>query len=209
MKFRNLRADEIDVRIGMCKQNGLTLLLYKDARADMNVLDETVGAFNWKREHKLIGDRLYCTVSIYCEDRKEWISKEDVGTESNTEKEKGQASDAYKRACVNWGIGRELYTSPFIWVTNANISNGKCYDKFKVEEITYNNGVIKDLVIKNISNGTTAFTTKTTHTKPTNSNAQKTYKCECCGTDITYKIAKYSYDTTEKKLCMKCQKAHS
>lgn len=103
-KFRKLRANEIDVRVASVSAKGVSLLLYKDARCDMNILDETVGAMNWQREHQLIGERLYCTVSIYNENSGIWISKQDVGTESYAEKEKGQASDSFKRACFNWGL---------------------------------------------------------------------------------------------------------
>lgn len=153
MEFRKLTADEIEVRIAsVSKDNkGLTLLLYKDARCDQNILDETFGIFGWKREHQLLGDRLYCTVSIKNPDTGEWISKQDVGTESYTEKEKGQASDSFKRACFNWGIGRELYTSPFIWVpaSGANIKDSKCYDKFSVKYIEYDGNKIDALQIYN------------------------------------------------------------
>ena len=114
MKFRNLYAEEIECRVNQINEKGLTLLLYKDARCDMNILDETVGAKNWKRRHTR--DNANCIVSIFDEEKKEWIEKEDTGTESNTEKEKGLASDSFKRACVNWGIGRELYTAPFIYI---------------------------------------------------------------------------------------------
>ena len=117
-KFRNLVADEIDVRVSQVKDNGFTLLLYKDARCDMAIPDETVGAKNWQRIHTR--ENANCIVSIWDDDKKQWISKEDTGTESNTEKEKGLASDSFKRACVNWGIGRELYTSPFIWVSDTS-----------------------------------------------------------------------------------------
>lgn len=156
LEFRNLHASEIDARIGMVKPTGLTLLLYKDARVDINLLNETVGVLGWKREHQRIGDSLYCTVSIYDEDTKEWVSKQDVGTESYTEKEKGVASDSFKRACVNFGLGVELYTSPFIWVNSSdcNINNGKCYDKFEVEKITYTkDGRVDGLSIINTSKG--------------------------------------------------------
>ena len=147
MKFRALRADEIDCRIQSLSENkngvGAVVLLYKDARVDMNILDETVGAINWKRSHELIGDRLYCTISIRDENN-EWVSKQDVGTESNTEKEKGQASDSFKRAGFNWGIGRELYSSPFIYIKLRDDEffkdkNGKLktYSKFKVSDIEY------------------------------------------------------------------------
>ena len=154
LKFRKLHADEIDCRIGQIKENGLTLLLYKDARCDMNVLDETVGPMGWKREHTR--NNANCIVSIWDDAKKEWVTKEDTGSESNTEAEKGLASDSFKRACVNWGIGRELYTAPFIWVKaeDCKISNFggklKCYDKFVVEKITYKkNGDIDGLAIIN------------------------------------------------------------
>lgn len=156
LKFRKLNANEIDCRIGQIKEKGLTLLLYKDARCDMNVLDETVGPLNWKREHDR--DNKNCIVSIWDDAKKEWVSKEDTGSESNTEAEKGLASDSFKRACVNWGIGRELYTAPFIWVNASDCkistTGGKprCYDKFIVEKLTYKkNGDIDGLSIINTS----------------------------------------------------------
>lgn len=162
IEFRKLRADEIDCRIGQIKDSGLSLLLYKDARCDMNVLDEAVGALNWKREHTR--DNRNCIVSIWDEDKKEWVSKEDTGTESNTEAEKGLASDSFKRACVNWGIGRELYTAPFIWIgkdkCNIEVMGGKpkCFDKFKVVKLTYaTNGDIENLAIANEKTGKVVF----------------------------------------------------
>ena len=142
LKFRALKESEIDVRVATVTEKGVSLLLYKDARCDMNILDEAVGPMNWQRSHTR--DNANCIVSIWDEDKKQWISKEDTGTESFTEKEKGQASDSFKRACFNWGIGRELYTAPFIWISKdyCNIKskgNNKwtCTDKFKVEKITY------------------------------------------------------------------------
>lgn len=149
MKFRTLEPDEIEVRVQSIRQGqkekGAILLLYKDARCDMNILDETVGAENWERSHKEIKGNLFCTVGIrYMEkDRWQYTGKEDCGTESNMEAVKGEASDAFKRACFNWGIGRELYTAPFIWVgeSKADIVERKgkdiCLDKFKVDSIEY------------------------------------------------------------------------
>ena len=165
-EIRKLKADEIECRIGQIKATGLTLLLYKDARCDMNILDETFGPMNWKREHTR--DNRNCIVSIYDEEKREWVSKEDTGTESNTEAEKGLASDSFKRACVNWGIGRELYTAPFIWIKkddcNLSAVSGdrfRCYDKFKVEKITYKeNGDIDGLSIINESTGKRVFVQK-------------------------------------------------
>lgn len=135
LEFRPLKAEEIEVRVARCKPNGVALLLYKDARCDMRILDETVGAFGWQREHYECKGNLFCRVGIKNGD--EWIWKADCGTESNTEAQKGEASDSFKRACFNWGIGRELYTAPFIWVDakNCNVSGNKCYNKFSVEKI--------------------------------------------------------------------------
>lgn len=166
--FRTLRADEIDCRISQIKEQegqpaGLTLLLYKDARCDQNILDETVGAYNWKREHTR--DNRNCIVSLWDTEKGQWISKEDTGTESNTEKEKGLASDSFKRACFNWGIGRELYTAPFIWIPASEISKfyknkiGKIavYDNFSVTDIDYLDGNICYLTIKNEKTGKQCF----------------------------------------------------
>jgi hypothetical protein len=154
MKFRELRADEVECRIGQVNKQGkgLTLLLYKDARCDMNILDETVGAESWQREHYECKGNMYCKVGIWCD--AQWVWKSDCGTESNTEAEKGEASDSFKRACVNWGIGRELYTAPFIWIPadKCRIENGKCYDKFAVKEILIENKVIVGLSILNGNN---------------------------------------------------------
>ena len=119
--IRRLKASEVECRVSTSgvKADGTpyaTYLLYKDARVDMKILDEHFGPMNWQREHMLIGDRLYCTISIFDEEKGIWIKKQDVGTESNAEPEKGQASDAFKRAAFNVGIGRELYTAPYISV---------------------------------------------------------------------------------------------
>ena len=153
--FRTLRADEIDCRIAQINRDGsgLSLLLYKDARCDQNILDETVGPMNWKREHTR--ENRNCVVSIWDPEKSQWISKEDTGTESNTEREKGLASDSFKRACFNWGVGRELYTAPFIWVPadKCRIKDGKCYDRFTVKGIGYTDGVISGLEIKNQATG--------------------------------------------------------
>ena len=157
--FRKLRADEIECRIAQVKRDGsgLSLLLYKDARCDQNILDEEVGPFNWKREHTR--DNRNCIVSIWDAEKGQWISKEDTGTESNTEKEKGLASDSFKRACFNWGIGRELYTAPFIWIPadKCRIKEGKCYDRFTVHGIGYTGVEITGLEIMNQATGKVCY----------------------------------------------------
>ena len=156
--FRDLKADEIEVRVAQAKQTGVSLLLYKDARVDQNILDETVGAMNWMRHHTR--DNANCVVSIWDKDKERWIQKEDTGTESNTEAEKGIASDSFKRACFNWGIGRELYTAPFIWINPEDCTalkqNGQrwqCFDTFSVEKIVIENKQIKAISIKNTKSG--------------------------------------------------------
>ena len=162
-KFRDLRADEIECRVQSCKANGLVLLLYKDARVDMNILDETIGASNWQREHYECKGNLFCRVGIDIgthEGKAErWVFKSDCGTESNTEAQKGEASDSFKRACFNWGIGRELYTAPFTWIPaeKCNIKDGKCYDKFIVEKIIIENKQITALAIWNTTKNCRAF----------------------------------------------------
>ena len=142
--IRLLRADEIECRVSAISEKGLSLLLFKDARVDQRILDETFTPFGWRRTHQGIDGKLYCTVEIWDESKKQWIAKQDVGTESYSEKEKGQASDSFKRACFNWGVGRELYTAPFIWVPAelARIERkGDRFftkDRFKVQAIAYN-----------------------------------------------------------------------
>lgn len=164
LRFRNLKAEEIECRVNQIQSNWCSLLLYKDARCDMNILDETIGDLNWKRDHKELKGNIYCGVSIYDENKKEWITKWDAGKESNTEAEKGEASDSFKRACVNFGIGRELYTSPSIFILPRKdmVKKGKEHEfykndkdkyetktRFNVEYIDYDkNNAIKDLIIR-------------------------------------------------------------
>lgn len=140
---RLLNANEIECRVGIINERGLSLLLYKDARVDQKILDETFTPCGWKRTHQEIGGKLFCTVEVWDGEKQQWIAKQDVGTESTAEKEKGQASDSFKRACVNWGIGRELYSAPFIWIPAGKVEihyDGKRYttsDRFWVQSIDY------------------------------------------------------------------------
>ena len=156
IEIRTLRADEIECRVQQVKQNGCVLLLYKDARCDMRILDEVFGVLGWEREHQVIDGNLYCTVRVWDEEHNRWVSKQDVGTESMTEKQKGQASDSFKRACFNLGIGRELYSAPFIWITlnpdeikqDGNKFRLNFGVEFHVKEIGYSeNREINKLVI--------------------------------------------------------------
>lgn len=233
LNFRTLRADEVDVRVATVKdepnKKGVQLLLYKDARCDMNILDETVGAANWQRSH--LRDNANCVVSIWDEEKKQWISKEDTGTESSTEREKGLASDSFKRACVNWGIGRELYTAPFIWVSApaVDVSNRKTYDRFSVSEMTVIDGKIKHLVIWNDTKKCQAYPQKKPDQAPANEDvadkhqqqAQKTTpvnestvnppRCADCGAEFksadtrtVQELAKASKEKFKRPLCVEC-----
>lgn len=157
-KIRLLRADEIECRAASVSEKGVSLLLYKDARVDQRILDETFGLFGWKRSHQCMDGNLYCTVEVYDQENGCWVAKQDVGTVGNYEKEKSQASDSFKRACFNWGIGRELYSAPFIWVpakdTQIQKKDGKlcCFDRFSVSAIAYNDS--REISMLTIANDT-------------------------------------------------------
>lgn len=250
MKFRTLREEEIELRVGKVSENGYTLLLYKDARCDMNILDETVGAENWQRDHKEVKGNLYCGVGINRNyDNKlpivdsnnnivdyrqinvepEWIWKWDCGIESREDKEgnqkKGEASDSFKRACVNWGIGRELYTVPVIKVycetieekfgnkTTYKLPDTEKWRKFKVKEIVYNDKrEITKLVIVD-SKGVQVYPNSSKF-EEVNMAVKKQeiiqdLKCVCsnCEEQITEKVAKYSKSKYGIELCFDCQKS--
>lgn len=128
-----LKAEDIECRTQKITKEGAVLLLYKTARVDMRILDEVYGEMNWQRHHEVVNGNLFCTISVWDSEKSQWVSKQDVGTESNAEAEKGQASDAFKRAGFAWGIGRELYDAPFIFI-HAPVDK---YDRFTVKDIKY------------------------------------------------------------------------
>lgn len=160
LKFRKLKADEIECRVGQATQKGITLLLYKTSRTDVDILNEAVGAMNWQVEQKDIAGKLYTGVSIWDNNKKQWVYKWSVGTESNMEAAKGEDSDGLKRSAFRWGLGLELYSAPRIFISADKCDmyerNGKygTWDKFIVEKISYNTkGEIDGLSILNIGNG--------------------------------------------------------
>jgi len=158
--FRELYPSEIEVRVSTVSAKGLSLLLYKDARCDANILDETVGAMNWQRDHKVVKDTLLGCISIWDTVKKIWVSKWDAGAESFSEKKKGEASDSFKRSGFAWGVGRELYTSPFIWISDKEGTKGyitknskaksgwTSYAKFQVSKIITEHKKIKFLEVQ-------------------------------------------------------------
>lgn len=195
-KFRLLTPADIECKVKQINEKGAVLLLYKTARTDMDILDETVGADNWDCDYKEIKGNLYCIIGIRFEtvhgDR--WVYKSDCGIESREDDEgnqkKGEASDAFKRAGFKWGIGRELYTAPFIWIPANKIqyaqnSNRKTYDRFSVTRIEYDEQRrIKTLSIRNDSTGCDVFFwTSDTKVKiePPVTEAPKEVRCERCG----------------------------
>ena len=155
-----LTIEDVEFRVQSINKGGYaTILVYKDARVDMNRLDSVAGRGFWKREHFTIGSSMYCRVSIFNKDINEWVSMEDVGTPSNTEKEKGLSSDAFKRACTNWGIGRELYAYPNmqiklnsnefeIYKDNNNRDRVKATYNLKLKQWTWFSVFEKDKIIK-------------------------------------------------------------
>lgn len=202
-QFRTLRADEIDVRVSQVKQSGVTLLLYKDARCDQNILDETVGAMNWQRHHNR--DNANCIVSIWDEQKEQWIEKEDTGTESRTEREKGLASDSFKRACFNWGIGRELYTAPFIFIKagDCNIQDGKCYDNFTVDTIEYQQDgqrEIRHLIIRNEKTGHICFHWQTGERKAAQDTEPEQIRIQSTPASVTPMSAEEAQEKERQRL---------
>lgn len=219
--FRDLRVDEVDCRVARCTEKGVQLLLYKDARADMIILDEQVGAENWQREHYECKGNLFCRVGI--KSGNEWIWKSDCGAESNTEKEKGESSDSFKRACTNWGIGRELYTSPFIWVKaeDADIeksarttASGKpMYEskgRFSVSHMEVKNKQISALEITNKGRVVYSFgmgrafdEIKASDTAP-GWNISTPHICVLCGKEVQETYAQATLEKLHKVICPAC-----
>lgn len=236
MNIRLLNADEIECRVQSVKKTtkgvGCILLLYKDARCDMKILDEVFGVLGWEREHQLINGNLFCTVRVWDEIKERWVSKQDVGTESNTEKEKGQASDSFKRACFNLGIGRELYTAPFIWIDlkegEYSEYNGKlqvsAVTKFHIKSIGYNEQreinaleIVDSKGILRYKLGAKVTTElKAENTPPLDLKSEKKSEnpstdlkpqCAACRKEISKAEHDFSVNKYKKPLCRACQKA--
>lgn len=158
IEFRNLRENEIKVRVAEVKPNYITLFTYVDASTVQDILDEAVTPTGWMRKHS--NDNKNCTISIYDSEKNCWVEKEDVGTESRDDgkgnEAKGLATDSFKRSAKNWGIARELSTMPRLWFKPdglANVNNGKCYDEFYVEQVMYRGKTIVAISIINKNKG--------------------------------------------------------
>lgn len=237
--FRVLKADEIECRISTISEKGLSLLLYKTARTDYQLLDETVGMMNWQNEYEVIDGKMYCGIGIR-DTTDRWVWKWNCGVESNTEAEKGQASDAMKRAGFCWGIGTELYSAPFIWIPadKCNLyknEKGKlcCNDRFYVREIKYTDDeVINSLVIvkknevvyafglaahgltpqrkqSDVAEPVTQEHKAETNAPTDDSDGEFQPTCADCGKPISVKVHDYSAKKFKKPLCMDCQKNYA
>lgn len=217
-----LTADDVECRVQSVSQNkrtgnvGAILLLYKDARVDMRILDQVYGPGNWQRTHEIIGNTLYCNIDIWDDGKKCWIRKQDAGVESNTEKEKGRASDSFKRAGFNVGIGRELYTAPFTYV---QLNEGEYYQEggkfrcapsvsFTVSEIDYDEKRrINKLTIID-SKGNVRFTMNPPKQKPrtAENTEQVTHICSKCGEVIQSTVANNGTTMTPNEVAAYSQK---
>ena len=163
-----LNADDIEVKVKKVTAKGAIALLYKTARTDMDMLDRVFGAENWQCRYEEIKGNLYCTILVKSESG-EWVGKQDCGIESRSDgdgnEKKGEASDAFKRAGFRWGIGRELYTSPFVFLSVETVADGQGYKlknpfaRFDVANIGYNDRRITSLTIKD-DKGKVVFTTR-------------------------------------------------
>ena len=222
-KIRALRADEVECRVAQVSAKGCSLLLYKDSRCDKRILDETFGIFGWKDRYEVIKGNLYCTVSLYDKDTKQWIDKCDCGTESYTEKEKGEASDAFKRACFNVGIGRELYTKIFIFIPCETVKDDKGryqlkdrFSKWHVTKMTVDNENEKITALEIADKqDKVVFRYHGGKVEPATVQAAET-KCAKCGKEIKALKNKEGQVVSPRQiaeqtgdLCMTCFRVHA
>ena len=231
-EIRLLTANDIDVKVKQVSEKGAVLLLYKNARVDMTILDETYGLQNWECDYKEIKGNLYCGIGVRESEDKPFVWKWDCGIESREDdgnEKKGEASDAFKRAGFKWGIGRELYTAPFTFAnvpttqSNGNWKLANPYERFKVKEIEFIARAITKLVIVD-SKGNTVYslipqnplaqstkqpTTTNNSTEPQNTpkTSEKTNLfCTECNAEVSDKVAMYSNSKLGRILCYECQK---
>lgn len=241
MEIPLLTPYDVELRVSQLNQTQYgtycTLLVYKDARCDMRYLDECFGSLNWKRSHEVINGNLFCTVSVWDTDKGQWISKQDVGVESNTEAVKGACSDSFKRACVNLGIGRELYDAPVIRfkLEDKEVaigSNGKpkTYSKFIVTRMAYDkdkhcyttfevvdgNGKVRFSLDQKenslpIAPANNVVAEQPKHTAGgSNGLSALNNMCSECGGQITsLRVAEFSTKRFGRPLCFSCQKAYA
>lgn len=228
--FRLLRPDEIECRVQSVNKSFVKLLLYKTARTDASLLDDTVGSMNWCNDYKVIDGKMYCGIGIRDKETLQWVWKWNCGVESNMEAAKGEASDALKRAGFLWGCGTELYSAPDISVPieRTTAKDGKCYDDFVVTAISYDNAQnISGLVISlngepvwNMGTDGKKKAARSPAPEPKVGDAVPVFHdepggmpevfsgkpvCSKCGKEITPRVASYSKSNFGKYFCYDCQ----
>lgn len=221
--FRLLRADEIECRVSRVTEKGVILLLYKTARTDADLLDETFGPFGWANDFKLVDGVLYGGIGIVTS-AGDTVWKWDAGTESNTEAEKGRASDAFKRAGFKWGLGRELYSAPFTFIPAARCNikeiNGRkvCNDNFQVAAISYDKDERIDGLVITVKGARVFEWGRDLDDNPSPQQMTITENCADCGKSIldgsrkdgspwpAAEISAYSNRRYGRQLCIDCMR---
>lgn len=221
-----LTADDVELRVAQLQQTNYgvyaTLLVYKNARTDFAMLNKVFGPLGWQRKHSVIDGNLYCTVSVWDEEHQRWIERMDVGVPSNTESEKGAASDSFKRACFNYSLGTELYDAPTIRfkLLDNEVSIGtngkpKTYAKFQVGTMVYDRDkrCFTEFTVLDQA-GNMRYSLERSEFQPimetkTDSRpvSQATYnnKCSSCGTVIkSPKVLEYSIKRYGRYVCYDC-----
>ena len=176
-KFRDLRPEEIEVRVGniIKDKNGnpkaFQLLLYKTSRTDMAILDETFGTFGWRNHFYQVKNTMVCSIEVYDEKTGQWINKDNGGDDDFTvEQVKAELSDSLKRAGSTLGIGRKLYTASKIYMVVDITEDNTTKSYYQVKEIEYDETSITKLVVINKK---TKEEVITYGTKKSSSNEQK------------------------------------
>ena len=156
LEFRDLRPEELEVRVGntLKNQKGETyafqVMIYKTARADMQVLDETLGVFGWKNNYYQVKNTMVCSISIWDSEKQQWINKDNGGDDDfNTEQIKAELSDSMKRAGFNVGIGRKLYTLNKLYMVIEISEENTTKSRYAVQDIEYDKLGITHIVIIN------------------------------------------------------------
>lgn len=151
MEVRKLKANEIEVKpCTIAKDKSwVQILLYKTSRCDMQILTELYGS-HWKSDYRMVGDGLFCTISVYDQELGEWISRSDCGEkDAGISEDKSWATSAFKRAATQFGIGIELYNTPRIKIQTKDkwFWDGKLTMTFSVKSIEWDGDTLKDLAI--------------------------------------------------------------
>ena len=235
-EIRLLNSSEISLRVGKFNETQygvyVNLLAHTDARTCSKILDETFTPMGWQKAYQGINNELFCEVSVWDEEKKQWIKKSDVGAKANDGSTKGCASDAFKRACVGHGISRELYTLKNIGFkldeTEYYKRDGsiKSNAQFFVAEVAYDEKTrsFTEFVVVDKNNKVryrlsdkkdeSAVVNENDKASDKNSYKGSTSKqdiakyCQDCNSEIQQNVAIFSSKHFGKPLCYNCQQKH-